>query len=389
MTTASAAAVAAPQEPVATPQEPVVASHEEAVGAPTGSEKLAQGTGGAASAGSASAGVASADVASVGRASARAECPGKVGPLSLTVAIIAHNESDRLPPTLAKIQDIASEIVLINSMSTDNTVEIAQSFGAMVYTEEFKGYVAQKNSLIPKCTQDWILFLDADEVLNDELKAAIVKVIKDDSHCAYEMNRLTFYLGKLLKHAWQPNYRLRLVRRDAHPQWVGEIVHESLACDSKVERLPGYIIHYSYRDVSDHFMRTVRYAQMSAQSYIKKGKKSSLSKIIFSPIFSFFKLYILKLGFLDGRAGLVAGVSAYIYTFLKYIFLWEASLTQKPQDSAVAATRVASVSPVATSSPAVATTASAATDASAVTAAVPATDSSVPQASEASASSDK
>lgn len=256
--------------------------------------------------------------------------------LSLTVALIAHNEADRLPPTLAKIQDIASEIVLINSVSTDKTIDVAKSFGAKVYTEEFKGFVEQKNSLIPKCTQDWILFLDADEVLNDELKEAIVKVIKEDSPYAYEMNRLTFYLGKLLKNAWQPNYRLRLVRRDANPRWEGEIVHESLASTSEVKRLPGYIIHYSYRDVNDHFMRTVKYAKMSAQSYIVRKKKPSIFKIIFSPFFSFFKLYIVKGGFLDGTAGYIAAQSAFIYTFLKYVFLWEASLNLNKQDKGAA-----------------------------------------------------
>lgn len=253
------------------------------------------------------------------------------GKPSLTVAIIAHNEQDRLPKTLEQIQDIASEIILINSCSTDNTVAVAQSYGAKVFTEEFKGYVEQKNSLIPKCTQDWILFLDADEVVNDDLKAAIVKAIASGNAQAYEMNRLTFYLGKLLKHAWQPNYRLRLVRRAANPKWVGEIVHESLACDDAVARLPGYIIHYSYRDVNDHFERTIRYAKMSAQSYIKRGKKPSLTKIIFSPVFSFIKLYFIKLGFLDGRAGYIAAQSAFIYTFLKYVFLWEASLGLKSQ----------------------------------------------------------
>lgn len=247
--------------------------------------------------------------------------------LSLTVALIAHNEADRLPPTLEKIQDIASEIIVINSVSTDKTIEVAKSFGAKVYTEEFKGFVAQKNSLIPKCTQDWILFLDADEVLNDELKDAIVKAVSSNEPYAYEMNRLTFYLGKLLKHAWQPNYRLRLVRADSHPQWQGEIVHESLASDHKVKRLPGYIIHYSYRDVKDHFERTLRYAYMSAKSYAKRNKKSSLTKIIFSPIFSFIKLYFIKLGFLDGRAGFIAAQSAFIYTFLKYVYLWE--MTEK------------------------------------------------------------
>lgn len=253
------------------------------------------------------------------------------GKPSLTVAIIAHNEQDRLPKTLAAVADIASEIVLINSCSTDNTVEVARSFGAQVYTEEFKGYVEQKNSLIPKCTQDWILFLDADEVLNPELKAAIVAAIAAGEPKAYEMNRLTFYLGKLLKHAWQPNYRLRLVRRAANPKWVGEIVHEALECSDPVARLPGYIVHYSYRDVNDHFERTIRYAKMSAQSYIKRGKKPSLLKIIFSPIFSFIKLYFIKLGCLDGRAGYIAAQSAFIYTFLKYVFLWEASLGLKSQ----------------------------------------------------------
>lgn len=246
--------------------------------------------------------------------------------LSLTVAIIAHNEQDRLPATLLKVADIASEIVLINSESTDNTAAIAQAFGAKVKCQKFVNYVDQKNSLLPMCTQDWILFLDADEVINDELKAAIVKVIQENRQEGFEINRLTFYLGKLLKHAWQPNYRLRLVRRDANPKWVGDIVHESLECDSKVARLPGYIIHYSYRDVSDHFQRTVRYAQMSAQSYIRRNKKPSLFKILFSPVFSFVKLYFVKLGFLDGRAGLIAAWSAFIYTFLKYVYLWEASL---------------------------------------------------------------
>lgn len=246
--------------------------------------------------------------------------------LSLTVAIIAHNEQDRLPATLAKIYDIASEIVVINSVSTDKTIEVAEAFGAQVYTEEFKGYVEQKNSLIPKCTQDWILFLDADEVLSDELKDDIIKVIKDNSPYSYEMNRLTFYLGKLLKHAWQPNYRLRLVRRDSNPHWEGEIVHEALVSNAPVKRLKGHIIHYSYRNVNDHFTRTIKYAQMSAQSYIVKGKKPALFKIIFSPFFSFLKLYIVKLGFLDGKAGYIAAQSAFVYTFLKYVYLWESSL---------------------------------------------------------------
>lgn len=256
-----------------------------------------------------------------------APLPG--GRLPLTIAIIAHNEEDRLPATLAAAADLASEIVVINSVSTDRTIDVARAFGARVYTEEFKGYVEQKNSLIPKCTQDWILFLDADEVLNDDLRNDIIRVIEANEQAGFEMNRKTHYLGKLLDHAWQPNYRLRLVRRDSNPRWEGEIVHEALVSDAPVKRLNGFIIHYSYRDIDDHFRRTIRYARMSAQSYIVKGKKASLMKIIFSPVFSFIKLYFIKLGFLDGRAGYLAAQSAFMYTLLKYYFLWEAGLRLK------------------------------------------------------------
>lgn len=258
-----------------------------------------------------------------------------LGKLSLTVAIIAHNEEDRLPSTLAMIEDIASEIVVINSVSTDKTIDVARSFGAKVYTEEFKGFVDQKNSLIPKCTKDWILFLDADEVINDELKASIVKAIESDSKSAYEINRFTFFLGKTMEHTWQPNYRLRLVRRDSDPKWSGVLVHESLKVrsDVKIEKMPGHIIHYSFRDISDFFSRQMRYAKMSAQSYEIKGKKASLMKMMLNPLVSFIKQYFIKLGFLDGLAGFVAATGTSYYTFLKYAFLWEKSLklVENPQ----------------------------------------------------------
>lgn len=251
-----------------------------------------------------------------------------LGSLSLTVAIIAHNEEDRLPSTLSMIEDIASEIIVINSVSTDKTIDVARAYGAKVYTEEFKGFVDQKNSLIPKCTKDWILFLDADEVINEELKSAIVKAISEDSQSAYEINRFTFFLGKTMKHTWQPNFRLRLVRRDADPKWCGVLVHESLKVKDgvKIEKMPGHIIHYSFRDIADFFTRQMRYAKMSAKSYEIKGKKASLFKMLLNPMVSFIKQYFIKLGFLDGIAGFVAAIGTSFYTFLKYAFLWENSL---------------------------------------------------------------
>ena len=231
--------------------------------------------------------------------------------LDLSVALIVYNEEERLYKTLESIKDIASEIIVIDSNSTDNTCAIAESFGAKVYNEEWRGFVEQKNSLTAKCTKEYILYLDADEVVGDELKKAIIDAVKN---------------GK------SDGYQLRLVKKAADPLWVGEIVHEELKINGSTSHLAGFIIHYSYRDIDDHFRRTIRYARLSAESYYKKGKKFKLSKMIFSPAIAFIKIYIIKGGFLDGIPGFIAGVSAYVYGFLKYAFLWDMYRINKNKD---------------------------------------------------------
>ena len=251
--------------------------------------------------------------------------------LDLSVALIVYNEEERLYKTLESIKDIASEIIVIDSNSTDNTCAIAESFGAKVYNEEWRGFVEQKNSLTAKCTKEYILYLDADEVVGDELKKAIIDAVKNGKSDGYYIRRKTHYLGKLLNYSWQKDERLRLVKKSAEPLWKGEIVHEELFIKGKTSLLNGYIIHYSYKDIKDHFTKTINYANLSAKSYYIRGKKPSISKLIFSPVFSFIKLYILKKGFLDGLRGLIAGFSAYVYVFLKYAFLWEMYLSKKEQ----------------------------------------------------------
>ena len=252
--------------------------------------------------------------------------------LDLSVAIITFNEEKRLGATLESICDISSEIVVIDSFSQDRTVEIAKKYNAKVFQEQWKGFVAQKNSLTSKCSHNFILYLDADEVISSELKREIVKAINKPYADGYYLRRKTHYLGKLLNYAWQKDERLRLVKKSAEPLWKGEIVHEELFINGKTSLLNGYIIHYSYKDIKDHFTKTINYANLSAKSYYNKGKNPSISKLVFSPFFSFFKLYILKKGFLDGVGGLIAGFSAYVYVFLKYAFLWEMYLNKKEQD---------------------------------------------------------
>jgi len=243
--------------------------------------------------------------------------------LPLSVGIITFNEEENLPRTLEAIKDIADEIVILDSFSTDNTVEIAKKYGAKVYQEKWKGFRDQKNSLLKKCNNEWILFLDADEVVSEELKRNIVKELKNPSADGYMIDRLTFYLGKFLKHVWRPDWNLRLVKKSANPRWEGENIHEYLVIDGKVKKLKGYLYHYTYKNLQEHFSKSIKYAKLSAEIYHKKGKKFKLHKVIFNPIWAFFRIYFINLGFLDGLRGLAIAISYFTSTFLKYMFLWE------------------------------------------------------------------
>ncbi len=242
----------------------------------------------------------------------------------LSVAIISFNEEKNLPRTLEAIKDIADEIIIVDSHSTDRTEAIALEYGAKFFSEDWKGHIAQKNSALDKCTNDWILALDCDEVVTEELREELKEAVeKNDPETGYEINRKTFYKGKLLQYGWQPDWKFRLFHRSKKARWGGYDPHDVLQADLKFVKLKGNIIHYSYTDIADHFARTSKYAQITAQSYYKMGKKFKLSKLIFSPLFSFIKDYFVRQGFRDGIQGLIVGVSAPIYVFLKYAYLWE------------------------------------------------------------------
>ncbi len=250
--------------------------------------------------------------------------------LPLSVSIITFNEEENLPNALKSIKDIAEEIIIVDSGSTDKTVSIAKDYGAKVFIEKWKGYVAQKNSALEKCTKDWILSLDADEIVSEELKDNIIRVINSPDADGYYINRITYYSGKFLKHSWQPDWKLRLVKRKANPKWKGIDPHDFLTIDGKTSKLSGYLLHYSYKDIYDHFFRALKYSKISAENYYKLGKKFRIYNLIFNPIWAFVKQYILKLGFLDGLRGLSVAKSYSFSIFLKYMFLWE--LEQKGKD---------------------------------------------------------
>ena len=243
--------------------------------------------------------------------------------LPLSVSLISFNEEDNIARTLSSIKDIAAEIIIVDSHSTDETREIAKSYGARVFDEDWKGYIAQKNSAIEKCTEEWILSLDCDEVVSRELEESIIENIRNSEADGYFINRKTYYMGRFLKHAWQPDWKLRIVKRSANPKWNGYHLHEFLKISGSIKNLRGDLSHYSYKNLEDHFCRTVKYAKLSAKSYYEKGKKFKWYKSLLNPIIAFAKVFFIQRGFLDGYRGFIIAVSSLTYTFLKYVFLWE------------------------------------------------------------------
>lgn len=258
-------------------------------------------------------------------------CPQMNPRLPLSVALITLNEEANLPRCLECLRGLASEIVIVDSGSTDKTEQIARSFGARFSVEPWAGFIAQKKKAFQKCGQPWVLNLDADEVVSPELAASIAKLFVDGPPTAsgFWLNRRTFYLGEWIWHAWYPEWILRLVRREG-ACWVGLDPHAKLAISGPTGRLDGDLLHYSFRNLEDHLQRTIKYARTMAESYATQGRRFHWYQLVFSPWAAFFKHLLLKQGWRDGwRGWLISGVRA-IDVFAKYAFLLEGRHAARP-----------------------------------------------------------
>jgi glycosyltransferase involved in cell wall biosynthesis len=225
--------------------------------------------------------------------------------LPLSVAIITLNEEENLPRCLESVAPLAAEIVVIDSGSKDRTGEVARRFGAIFETHAWQGHVAQKNIALQKCNQPWVLCLDADEAL-------------------YYVNRFNFYLGRWIRHAWYPEWRLRLVQRTA-ARWGGLDPHDKLEVAGATRRLSGHLLHYPFCSVRDHLESELKYARIMAESYAKSGRVWRWYRAVFSPWLAFFKTLMLKSGWRDGWRGWVIASAKWLNTFAKYAF-WLESL---------------------------------------------------------------
>lgn len=238
--------------------------------------------------------------------------------IKLSVVIITLNEEKNIGRCLESVKDVADEIVVVDSLSTDKTKEICEQFGVRFIEQKFLGYVEQKNFALNQARYDYVLSLDADEALTLDLAVEIKKIKSMFNAQGYEFNRLTNYNGHWVRYCgWYPDTKLRIVEKKK-ARWVGNNPHDALEVEGKVVHLKGDLLHYSYDSISSHVLQTNKFSTIEARALYEKGKRATITKLVTRPIYQFFKDYILKRGFLDGRYGLVICFLNSIYVLLKY-----------------------------------------------------------------------
>ncbi len=254
--------------------------------------------------------------------------------IPLSVTIITLNEEAQIEATLKSVASIADEILVVDSFSTDSTVDIARRFGARVQQRKFRGYGDQKAWATEQALYDWNLNLDADEVVDQRLALAIQEFKKNPRSEAAQIQRLTYYCGKPIYHGgWYPDPLIRLFDR-RKGQWAKQSIHESWIPDpgTAVCRLEGCLHHYSYHSISDHLRQIEHFSEMNALAAVSRNKKAPLFLMLMAPVWTFFHTYILRAGFLDGYYGyLIARFSA-TATLAKYAKIRE---LRKPKSKEV------------------------------------------------------
>ncbi|RZT00348.1 glycosyltransferase family 2 protein [Aquimarina brevivitae] len=245
--------------------------------------------------------------------------------LKLSGVIITFNEEQKIEQCLTSLQDVVDEIIVVDSYSTDKTIEICKKYNAKIVFQEFLGYKEQKNFAITQATYDHIVSLDGDEALSPELKTSIIALKSNWDYDGYFVNRYNNFCGQWINHSdWYPDRKLRVFKKNTG-EWKGINPHDSFQLKKglKAGCLKGDILHWNYLNYSEFNLQTEKFSSISAQSYFKLGKKAPIWKIVFNPTWAFFKAYFLRLGFLDGLNGLIICVQTANITFLKYIKLRE------------------------------------------------------------------
>ena len=242
----------------------------------------------------------------------------------LSVITLTLNEEHNIGECLSGVQWV-DELIVVDSGSTDRTVELAKSFTNHVMNVEWKGYGATRNLALARCTGDWVLWLDADERVTPELSAEIQRIVQTDEKgiAAYSVARRAYFLGRWIKHCgWYPSRVTRLFRREKG-RFTENNVHEQLRVDGVVRELRHDLLHYTDPNLKHYFAKFNRYTSLAAEDFQAAGRSFRVSDLLVRPWFQFFKMYILRLGFLDGLQGFILSIVSSAYVFTKYAKLWE------------------------------------------------------------------
>jgi len=254
--------------------------------------------------------------------------------MSLSVILITHNEAGRLAATLEAVA-WADEIIVLDSGSTDGTQAIARQFTDKVsVSEDWPGFGVQKNHALALATGAWVLSIDADEIVSPALASEIRAVLQSPTHDAYAIPRLSSFMGREMRHSgWWPDEVLRLFRRGA-ARFSADVVHERLVFDGRVGRLREPLHHASFSTMEQVLDKVNRYSSAGAERLDVQGRKASLSTAVGRGLWTFFRTYVLKAGFLDGREGFMLAVSnaeGVYYRYLKLMYRHESCTGRKPK----------------------------------------------------------
>ncbi len=241
----------------------------------------------------------------------------------LSVTVITANEEDNIAACLESVR-WAEDIVVLDSGSTDRTVEIARRYTDRVLTAPWEGFSRNKNLALEYAREPWVFSLDADERVTAELGEEIRGVVAADGPAdGYRVARRNYFCGRWIRHlGWWPDYSVRLFRR-GKGRFTDREVHESVAVDGRVDALRHPLEHYTYRSLSDFVGRMDRYSQLAARELDKRGRRLRWGELLWRPWFTFLNLYLLKRGFLEGQAGFTLAALYSMYNFLKYAKLAE------------------------------------------------------------------
>jgi len=247
----------------------------------------------------------------------------------VSACLITLNEARNIEECLSSVK-WADEIVVVDSGSTDGTVELCRRFTDRVLVMDWAGHVAQKNRAVEAASNDWVFCIDADERVTPELAREIKSILSEEPPCAgYTVPRRTWYAGRWIWHGgWYPDRKLRLFDR-RRGRFTGMDPHDRVEVKGPVGKLRNDLLHYSYRDIAHHVRQINRYTDTMAELKAARGVGVPLLRMISYPPVKFFKMYLFRMGFLDGPQGLILAVLGAVYEFLKYAKLWEIRVGEK------------------------------------------------------------